>query len=205
MIYKKLIILPAGFILIHIFYIGCCGCKEGTFHRDITALRGYELSHVGLNTRDTVFVADTLFADLNINYDYIVKNNANPFSSLVNKTYALSCNNGCDNFIDSGFKYKFDSLTITSNNNFKGIPAGQNIASFFTAMYYNNIFASNTTIQYISIPQLIDSLNIDRRNSAISLFTNTSAPTYKNHHFKYTLFSDGKVYEANSPRIVIWQ
>jgi hypothetical protein len=199
---KKILILPVGFILIHILYIGCCKCMEGNFHREASSLRVYEFSHSNLDKQDTVKVIDTLFSFLTVNYTLVAKNKANPFSQLVNAAYATTCN--CSNYSDSGFKYKVDSIVINSNDIFKGIPAGQNIGSYFTAAY-NNYNTVATTVSYITVPQLVDSINVNRRYDNFNLFTRPGNMTGKTHRLKYILYSNGKSYEVVGTKIIAWQ
>jgi len=199
---KKILILPVGFILIHVFYIGCCKCIEGNFHREMNMLRAYEFSHSNLDTKDTVKVIDTLFSYLSVNYNLVGKNEANPFSQLVNTAYATRCN--CGNYSDSGFKYKVDSLVISSNAIFKGIPAGQDISSYFTAAYTRFNMANSITT-YITIPQLVDSINAYRKYDYFNLFTKPGSMAVKTHRLKYILYSNGKSYEATDTKVIAWQ
>jgi hypothetical protein len=201
MILKKILILPVGFILIHVLYIGCCKCIEGNFHREISSLRAFEYTRSNLNTIDTVRVTDTLYSDININYVFIAKNIVNPISQFVNAAYATSCNCG-GLYTDSGFRYKIDSLVITSNNTFKGIPAGQNISGYFTAIYTN---LNNNNVTYFPLPQFIDSLNVNKKYSQINLFANPGNLTDKIHRLKYALYTNGKNYEITSTKVVVWQ
>ena len=197
---KKILLLPAGFLLVHILYIGCCKCVQGgPFHREITSLTGYEISHSNLNTKDTVHVVDTLFSYIGINYKHIAKNEVNPFSSFVNSAYAFNCN--CDNFTDSGFKYKIDSLVITSNATFKGIPAGNDIGAYFTGVFYSN---SSSNLSYLSIPLLVDSMNANRNYFQVNFFTTASGLIEKIHRFKYTIYSNGHSYDAVSNKVLVW-
>lgn len=201
---KKILILPVGFILIHILYIGCCKCLEGNYHREISLLRVYELSHSNLDNQDTVKVIDTLFSTLTVNYTLVAKNKANPFSQLVNAAYATKCN--CGNFSDSGFKYKVDSIVISSTDVFKGIPAGQNINNYFTAGY-NNYTATGTTVSYINMSQLVDSINAHRRYDNYNLFTKPGGMSGKTHRLKYVLYTNGKSFETpvQVTKVIAWQ
>ncbi|MGC4101199.1 hypothetical protein [Ferruginibacter sp.] len=199
---KKILILPIGFILIHVLYIGCCKCVEGNFHRELSSTRALEYSHSGQDVKDTVKVMDTFFASIQFNYTLIAKRTVNPMAQFVNAAYATRCN--CGNYTDSGYRYKIDSLVITSNNDFKGISAGQNISSFFKtgyAAYYNG----STTISYPTVPQLIDSLNANPHYDNINLFTQPGNMPAKAHRFKYIIYSNGRSYAAESGKLVLWQ
>jgi hypothetical protein len=200
---KKILILPVAFILVHILYIGCCKCLQGVFHREISSLRVFELSHSNLNLMDTVHVADTLFSSIGINYNHVAKNNVNLFSPLVNSAYATRCD--CEGFIDSGFKYKLDSLVIISNATFKGIPAGNNITTYFTGVFYTYNGGSSGNISYLPVSRLIDSLNANRNYYQVNLFTTATGLAEKIHRLKYALYSNGKIYEGSSGKILVWQ
>jgi hypothetical protein len=175
---------------------------EGNFHREMTMLRAYEFSHSNLDIKDTVRVVDTLFSYLTVNYNLVAKNTVNPFSQLVNAAYATTCN--CSNYSDSGFKYKVDSLVISSNDIFKGIPAGQNIGNYFTAIY-SNYNTAGTTVSYITMPQLVDSINAHRRYDNFNLFTRPGGMAGKVHRLRYILYSNGKSFEATGTKLIAWQ
>jgi len=198
---KKILILPVGFILIHILYIGCCKCIEGNFHREISSLRALEYGHSGFSTKDTIKVIDTLFTTIQFNYNLVGKN-TNPMAQLVNSAYATRCN--CENYSDSGYKYKIDSLVITSSDNFKGVTAGQDISSFFKAA--QPIFITGGgTVNFITIPQLIDSMNTQKNYDNINLYASPGNMPVKIQQLKYTLYSNGKSYEASGTKVVAWQ
>lgn len=199
---KKILILPVGFILVHTLYIGCCKCITGNYHREISVLRSHEYSHSNTDTRDTVKVIDTLFTSININFNLVSQKIINPFAQLVNAAYATSCN--CSNYIDQGFKYKLDSLVITSNHVFKDIPAGQNISNYFKAVWITNT-AVPGLLNTVTVPQLIDSMNTTRLYDNISLLTNPGTMPVKNHQLKYSLHSNGKIYDVTATKIVTWQ
>jgi hypothetical protein len=198
---KKILILPLGFILIHALYIGCCKCIEGNFHREISSLRAIEYSHSGFSTKDTINVTDTLFATIQFNYNLIGKNSTNPMAQLINTAYATRCN--CGNYSDSGYKYKIDSLVITSSDNFKGVPPGKDISSFFKAT--QSIFFGSGSTNFITIPQLIDSMNAKKYYDNIDLFTDPGTMTIKIQHLKYMVYSNGKSYEATGTKVIAWQ
>jgi hypothetical protein len=199
---KKIIILPALFILTHILYIGCCKCMpDASLFKDVTSMRVFEYGDKNFFSRDSVKVIDSFIASININYNYVTKNKLNPFSALVNSAYAWSCN--CGGIItDLGFKHKIDSITITSNSNFNGITSGNNLAQFFSASYASR---TNGINQKVSIPQLIDSLNTVKYVDGFSLLTIGSNLTIKTHKFSYKLYSNSKVFEALGSKLVLFQ
>lgn len=129
---------------------------------------------------DTVYIKDTLFTSLLVRFNYISKSKPNPFNQLVNAAYATSCN--C-NTGDLGYKYNIDSIEITSNKNFNGIPSGNNIAGFFKVVY---LYSASGVPQYFPVQQLIDSLNKNRRFENLDLITLTlpaqENPCFKIHH-----------------------
>jgi hypothetical protein len=196
---KKVLILPVGFILVHILYIGCCKCIEGPFHKEITSLRVSEYGDKNFYSKDSVKVIDTLFSGIDIRYNLVAQNKINPFAGFVNAAYATNCD--CGVITDLGYKYKIDSLVITSNNIFKVEAIGNNITSYFKAINPS----SNSTISYITIPQLIDSINNAKTMYGITLITDKTGITNKTHRFKYRLFSNGSVFEAIDAKLVIWQ
>lgn len=198
---KKILILPVGFILMHILYIGCCKCIDGNFHREISSLRALEYSHSSFSTKDTIKVMDTLFTTVQFNYNLVGKI-TNPMAQFVNTAYAAQCN--CGNYSDSGYKYKIDSLVITSSDNFKGVQAGQNISSFFYAT--RSLFTSGgSSVSLISIPQLIDSMNSQKYYDNMDLFTSPGNIAVKIQHIKYLLYSNGKSFNASGTKVIAWQ
>lgn len=200
MSFKKIVILPLGFILVHALYIGCCKCVEGTFYRDLSSVRAVESSRSTLNTIDTVKVTDTLFCTIMLHYTSITKATPNPFAPLVNAAYATSCR--CD-YIDHGYKFPLDSITISSDHAFSGMPAGQNIGGFFKAVYASTASSNpSPPVVYLTLPQLCDSLNANRVYSDIELISVPGAQPNKTHRLKYTLFSNGKKYETTGRTIL---
>lgn len=196
---KKILILPVGFILVHVLYIGCCKCLEGDYYREPSSLRASHYSRLPNTSLDTVYINDTLFTSLQVNFNYITKAQKNPFGQFVNAAYATSCD--CITS-DLGYKYPLDSITIASNKIFNGVPAGSNIVTKFKGAY---TYTASGVPQYLPIPQLLDSINKTRRFDNIEMITATHPGLEKNHTLKYTLYSNGKMYEATGRKVAIWQ
>lgn len=196
---KKIFILPVGFILVHALYIGCCKCIDGNYYRELSSMNALHYSKLTNSSMDTVYIKDTLFTSLLVRFNYISKSKPNPFNQLVNAAYATSCN--C-NTGDLGYKYNIDSIEITSNKNFNGIPSGNNIAGFFKGVY---LYSASGVPQYFPLQQLIDSLNKNRRFNNLDLITSTLPGPEKNHVLKYSLHSNNKKYGATALKVVFWQ
>lgn len=196
---KKILILPVGFILIHVLYIGCCKCLEGDYYREPSSLRASHYSRLPNSSLDTVYIIDTLFTSLQVNFNYITQAQKNPFGQLVNAAYATSCR--C-NTGDLGYKHPVDSITIASNKTFNGMPAGANLITYFKGANY---YTPSGALQYLTVPQLLDSINKTRRFDNIQLITTTLPGLEKNHTLKYTLYSNGKMYESTARKVAVWQ
>jgi hypothetical protein len=196
---KKVLILPVGFILVHILYIGCCKCIEGNFYREPSSMNALHYSKLNNTSLDTVYIKDTLFTSLLVRFNYISKGKSNPFNQLVNAAYATSCN--C-NTGDLGYKYNIDSLEITSNKNFNGVSAGMNIVDFFKGLY---LYTASGAPQYLPVRQMLDSLNKNRRFDNLELITSTLPGPEKNHVLKYRVYSNTKQYAATARKVAVWQ
>lgn len=196
---KKLIILPLGFILVHVLYIGCCKCVQGNFFREFSSVRALHYSKLPNTNIDTVYISDTLFTSLQVNFNYITQAEKNPFGQLVNAAYATSCHCATG---DLGYKYPVDSITISSNKTFNGMPAGANIVSAFRGNYYYTI---SGVPQFLTVPQLLDSMNKTRRFDNIQLLTATLPGLEKTHTLKYIIYSNGKQYIATPGKVTVWQ
>jgi hypothetical protein len=196
---KKIFILPVGFILVHVLYIGCCKCIDGNYYREVSSLRALHYSGLPNTSLDTVYIRDTLFSSLQVNFNYITQVQKNPFGQLVNAAYATSCD--C-NTSDLGYKYPLDSIVITSSKIFNGIPVGANIVSHFKGVYYDSI---SGLPKYLTVPQLLDSINRRHRFNNIDLLTATLPGLEKIHTLKYTLHSNNKEYQSTARKIAVWQ
>ena len=201
---KKIIILPASFFLIHILYIGCCKCVEslgGKPYRNITAITAREYGNARKFSRDTVYVKDSLTVSVSFPFNYIANNIKNPMQQFVGTANALSCS--CINITDSGYKYRIDSLKITSDNNIYGITAGQDISNLFTARIYPG--SSGLPMNSLSIPQALDSLALSKNGIDLALQLYRPSPVIKTHRFTYKIFVNGKVYQTMSMGKLFWE
>ena len=201
---KKIIILPASFFLIHILYIGCCKCVEslgGKPYRNITAITAREYGNARKFSRDTVYVKDSLTVSVSFPFEYIANNFKNPMQPFVGTANALSCH--CNFLQDSGYKYRIDSLKITSDNNIYGITAGQDISNLFTAVIYPR--SSGMSMNNLSIPQALDSLALSKNEIDLALQLYRPSPVIKTHRFTYKIFVNGKVYQTMSMGKLFWE
>ena len=201
---KKIIILPASFFLIHILYIGCCKCVEslgGKPYRNITAVTAREYGNARKFSRDTVYVKDSLTVSVSFPFEYIANNYKNPMQPFVGTANAWSCD--CNFLQDSGYKYRIDSLKITSDNNIYGIPAGQDISSLFTAAIYQR--RSGMSFKDLRIPQALDSIGLNRNDVDLALQLYRPSPVIKTHRFTYKIFINGKVYQTMSMGKLFWE
>lgn len=203
---KKIFLLPALFILVHVCYLGCCKCitdLKGKPYRQITTIRvGEYANNSNRYSKDTVFIKDSLSVGINFNYEYIAHNYKNPFAALVNPSMALSCN--CINVEDSGYKYKIDSIGIYSNNTFRGVTAGSNLQSFFTAAYSARSNGTYVYVTDLTIPQVLDSLAVTKKYDQFAFFTAVLNPAVKQHRFTFKFFTNGRVVEASSQKLLLW-
>ncbi len=201
---KKIIILPALFFLVHILYIGCCKCVEslgGKPYRDIKGVIVKEYGNAGKFSRDTVYIRDTLTVGFIFPYEYIATNTKNPMLPFVGTANALSCN--CINIEDSGYKYKIDSLKITSDKDIFGIQAGQDLSGLFTGVLSRR--GSGVTQYNFSIPQVLDSFNLTRNYDQLFLILDRSSPVIKTHKFTYRIFVNGSVLQTTSQGKLYWE
>jgi hypothetical protein len=201
---KKLIILPLGFVLIHVLYIGCCKCIEGDYFRELSSFRAVHYGSIPSANFDTAFVKDTLFTNFNLNYNLITNARPNPFNQLVNAAYATSCN--CNPYGDKGFKYPLDSIAIKSDKIFNGAAAGTNLVSLFKG-HLNTECSQNSSpvFTYMPVQQLLDSMAVCKRFSALNLVCTILPGAEKIHNFRYTIYSNGKPFEATVKGTVKWQ
>ena len=179
--YKKIIILPAFFLLTHIIYIGCCKCEDSN-------KAFYVINNLTVQTRGsgnaiidtgTVTNVDSVF--LNYNFDLnCTAVHKDPFSFLVNSTYACKCNE-CGL---SGLKTKLAGIDITSDSVYNGIAPNTSLNSLFQVYYYNN--------NPVSLDSLITLMNTGRVYST-RLFTTTKPGNSQGHKFKLKMvFTDGR-------------
>ena len=202
---KKIFLFPLYFLLTNVLYIGCCKCMEGSFFSKVVSVRSYEYSRDTVRRIDTVKIQDTLFTNLKINAELVGAIKSNPMSGFVNSAYAFSCD--CLNDITTlGYKFPIDSLTITSNQAFKGIAAGNDLSGLFKANYFgsdsNSVFSND---EYISIDRLLDSVNLNKQTiNSMTLIINPTPIIEKTHRFTYKLFSNGQSFAFATTRVAIW-
>ena len=188
--YKKIIILPAFFLLTHILYIGCCKCEDSN-------KAFYNINSLTVQTRgsgnaiiDTGIVTnvDSLF--LNYNFDFrCMASHKNPLSFLVSSTYACKCNE-CGY---SGLKTKLVNLEVTSDSIYNGIAPNTSLNSLFQVHYFGNSF--------ISLDSIITLMNTSRVYST-RLFTTTKPGNSQGHKFKLKMvFTDGRELSVSSKTI----
>lgn len=199
---KKILILPVGFIFTHALYIGCCKCAEGIFYREISSATASHYSPLPNTSLDTTYTNDSLTTIIQLRFNYITQTKSNFANALVNTAYATSCS--CDNFTDLGYKYNIDSLIITSNNEFNGVAAGDNLAAFFKGIENCN-HSTATSLVYLPIQQTLDSLNKCRAYDAVYINTAIQPGPNKVHKFNYRLYSNGRKYEITGRKVVKWQ
>ncbi len=198
---KKILILPVGFILTHALYIGCCKCAEGVFYREISSTTASHYSPLPNTSLDTTYTSDSLTTIIQFRFNYITQIKQNIANVLVNTAYATSCS--CDNFTDLGYKYNIDSLVITSNNEFNGVPTGGNLTPFFKGVNKCNRTAASGLV-YVPVSQMLDSLYTCRAYDGIHINTAIQPGLVKIHKFNYHIYSNGKKYEIAGRKVVKW-
>jgi hypothetical protein len=197
--YKKIFILPALFILTHVLYISCCNCKKELF-------TFYKVNSVnnkisGSNNAVIDTGAITNVDSIKIKYDFFNECTAthtskNPFSFLVNESFACKCE-GCGR---DGIKSKITTFSISSDSVYNGIVANTSL---------NNIFLVNVndnSLNNLTIETFKNQINDGRGLlSTVNIFTKTKPSNTKGHIFKLTVsFEDGKVLTTSTNRIY-WQ
>jgi hypothetical protein len=197
--YKKIIILPALFILTHILYISCCNCKKEMFPF-------YKVNSVtnkisGSNHAIIDTGAITNVDSIKIKYDFFnectaIHTNQNPFSFLVNESFACKCE-GCG---QQGIKSKIITFNISSDSVYNGIIANTSLNSIFAVNVNDN------SLNNISIETFKNQINDGRvLISSVNIFTKTKPANTKGHIFKLSLsFEDGRILTTSSNR-VYWQ
>ena len=192
--YKKIIILPALFILSTAAYVSCCGDKPIIYPF-------YKVTGIGVSTYgsgraiiDTgaVTMVDTIF----LNYGFIQDCSAkakNPFAFLGNETFALSCpENECGN---NGIKSKISSLNISSDSLYNSQLSNTSLNNYFKVNYGNS--------SSVSIDSLIKDINTNKRQLQFDQFFTTTKPlNSKPHAFTLKLLlEDGTLLSATTKRI----
>ena len=192
--YKKIIILPALFILSTAAYVSCCGDKPVIYPF-------YKVTGIGVSTYgsgraiiDTgaITMVDTIFLNFGFIQDCSVKTK-NPFAFLENETFALQCpENACGN---NGIKSKISSLNISSDSLYNSQLSNTSLNNYFKVNYGNS--------SSVSIDSLIKDINTNRRQLQFDQFFITTKPlNTKAHAFTLKLmFEDGTLLTASTKRI----
>lgn len=192
--YKKIIILPALFILSTAAYVSCCGDKPKIYPF-------YKVTGIGVSTNgsgraiiDTgaITMVDTIFLNFGFIQDCSVKAK-NPFAFLVNETFALKCpENECGN---NGIKSRISSINILSDSVYNSQAPNTSLNTFFKVNFGNN--------NSISIDSLIIDINANKRRLQWEqIFTTTKPLNNKAHSFTLKLmFEDGTLLTTSTKRI----
>ncbi len=196
---KKILILPVGFLFTNFAYIACCNCKPIKDHYFIAT--GFTIKPSG--SQNTVVDngvtvnMDSLYIDGDFNTNCVAASQ-NRFSFLVNTASACSCE-GCG---DEGLKYLLNSIEITSNNIFNGVPAGMPLNNYFKS--YNKRYSSyEADLSIDSIKTLINK-NFNSLGN-IPLYTKTKPANNLNHQLTMTAtFANGTTFSSKT-RDINWQ
>lgn len=194
--YKKIIILPALFILSNVLYIGCCNCKDVMF--PFFTVNRIENKIYGSNNAIIDTGAVTNVDSVIIKYEFYKEctagnTNNNPFSFLVNQSFACSCE-GCG---DDGIKSKITTFNISSDSVYNGILANTSLNGIFLVNVNDNSL-NNITLE--TFKNQINDRGADL--STVNIFTKTKPSNTKGHIFKLTIsFEDGKILTTSTKRI----
>lgn len=197
--FKKIFFLPAGFLLTNFAYIACCHCKPINKHYvEATNLTINPSGSQNTIVDNGVTVnMDSLYIDGNFSSNCVAVNQ-NPFSSFVNMANACKCQ-GCG---DEGLKYALNSIEITSNNIFNGIPAGIPLNNYFKS-YEKKYSGYGSGLSIDSIKTLINK-NIHAVGS-IALFTKTKPGNNLNHQLTVkATFANGSSFSSKT-KDINWQ
>jgi hypothetical protein len=192
--YKKIIILPALFVLSTAAYVSCCGDKPVIYPF-------YKVTGIGVSTYgsgkaiiDTgvVTMVDTVFLNYGFIQDCSVKAK-NPFAFLVNETFALKCpENECGN---SGIKSRISSINISSDSVYNSQLPNTSLNNYFKVNYGSG--------NSVTIDSLTKDINTNKRQLQFDQFFTTTKPlNNKAHSFSLKLmFEDGTLLTASTKRI----
>lgn len=197
---KKILILPVAFLLTNIMYIACCDCKPTNkkFYEAINVLlKPYGSNKIVVDTGTSVNM-DSLYLDC-LFYTNCVVSGKNNFSFLINTASACKCNDNCG---ASGLKSKLALVEITSDNVYKGIPAGTSLNNFFkTYDKYNP-----PTGVFLSIDSMVTLINLNQRElSSLSFYTTTKPGNTLGHQINFkTTFANGSTFSSKT-KDIYWQ
>jgi hypothetical protein len=196
--YKKLIIIPAVFILSNILYISCCKCPEVS--QPFYTISKINVIAVGsakaIIDTGAITTVDSVF----LNYNFInncVAKAENPFAFLVNQSYACDCISCGLN----GLKNKIDTLEISCDSTYNGIAPNKSLNQFFKVAPNASQTSANNIYGLDSLKTIINS-NKDGYASDKTLFTTTKPRNSLRQAFKLRIvFVGGKKLEAITNRI----
>lgn len=196
---KKLLILPVGFILTNIIYIGCCNCKPVTKHYHIK-----DISVKPSGSKNTVVdngvpvFSDSLYLDF-LFYNECVASNQKVLSFLVNTANACSCESCGD---ENGLKSKLSSIEISSDNIYNGQAANSSLNNLFKTYDRFNIGRS-INISIDSVITLVN--NHQMRLADLNIYTKTKPGNSLGHQLNLrAIFADGKTFSAKT-KAIYWQ
>lgn len=189
--YKKIIILPALFILSTIAYIGCCKCDNVFDFYDYESFRVNAFGTDGvIIDSGTVTHTDTLY----LQYTPQIKCVAtakDPLSFLGNETYACKCQECGRN----GLKHKILSIKISADSIYNGIPAGSQLNNLFKA----KIFSGGMSIGLDSLQTYLNTQTAIY--APVILYTDIKPGNNKGHIIKTEIsFAGGKLISVSSKR-----
>ena len=192
--YRKIIILPALFILSNLLYISCCKCVDSDKGFYIVGGLTVKTSISGTNFIDPgpSTTVDSIFLHYDLN-SKCVASHQNPLSFLVNSSYACKCNE-CGT---EGLKHKVASIEITSDSVYNGIAAGAPLNDLFKVQSYG----SSYSYAYITLNAFKDEINaVDSRiRNVVRMLITTKPGNNLGHSFKIKIiFDDGSVAMVSS-------
>lgn len=144
---KKVILLLL--VLTGVIPIACCPDPvEGPYNLVLEQVM--PLSTDFLSPEDNTYTGDTLILDMQFNYSLARHSNSFSFQPAA---LALSCG---DDLVLKELKDKVESIIVTSNKPFQGVPAGEPLNRFITAFDKSEgkLFAKPITLN-----QLISRIN----------------------------------------------
>ncbi|MEO7523773.1 MAG: hypothetical protein ABIT58_06740 [Ferruginibacter sp.] len=190
--YRKIIILPAFFVLSNLIYIGCCKCPDSGnnfFEISNPLVEVYGDNHAVIDDGMVTHV-DTVFLQYSFD-NKCVAMQKKPFLFLVNEVSACKCNE-CG---FSGPKSKISSISITSDSIYNGLAANSLLNIFFKVQ-----FTSDTNVSIDSLKNFVNAGH--NRFSAVRMFTTTKPANDKSQAFSLKInFEDGTALATTSNRI----
>lgn len=193
---KKILLLPAGFLAIHLLYVSCCKCVDtnepyieiGRLEVSASAAGNAVIDNGVPTTVDSIRLYYTV-------YNKCVASR-NPFSGIVSTANATSCD--CMGCGYQGLKSKIKSITITSDSAFNGIAAGSSLNDNFKAI---NI-TTNNVLQYITIDSMRKYINTTPYVGNIPIITGVKPTDFHGHKFTMTIQTeDNKTVMTTTKRI----